>query len=253
MKKIISLLAVLVFAAPAVFAQTQLNTSAIERAARQSLNEKKAEQTMQLEKKVWQAWKLFRKQADTFAYYEYSFMFQSMDSLRQAYMELRAFSAEAAVSLAPRLNEWVYVNGHQRGIRLVSYINMETCNLAPSEQEKFEAFGSALEADLRQAVALPDDFVQAVESFREDIGNSREMNVSWVLQSVMPLMDAFQKQVKEHPALGPVMAKEIQKPIQAGWGKWVVPSQFIKDHSCEVWPVQDELDAFAAQLEQLSK
>ncbi len=252
MKKLLLLLTVLAGLSTVSFAQCQVDSAAIERAAKQGLDTKYAEERL-LEKNAWNAWKIFCKQANKFAYHNYSFMFQSMDALRQAYMALRKASPDAAVAFAPRINELVYLNGHKRAIRLVSYINMETCNLAPSEQEKFDAFGRALAEDLRKAKPLPADFVGAVTSFREYVEDSREMNVSWVLQGLMPVMDIFNRTVQEQPDLAPVLAKEIQKPIQAGWGKWVVTSQFITDHACEMWTIQDDLEAFGNKLVQLSK
>lgn len=236
----------------AVSAQTQVDTTAVERAVKKGLDAKYAEE-MLLEKEIWAAWKTFCKQADALTYNNYADMFHSMDGLRRAYMTLRNISPEAAVACAPRINELVYVDGHKRGIRLASYINMEAGNLPESERNTFDDFGRALAGDVYKAILLPGDFLAALASFREYVEKSRELKVPWMFQSLMPLMDAFTKGLREHPGLGPAMAKEIQRPIQAGWGGWVVPSRLITDHACEMWTIQDDLEAFGNKLVQLSK
>ena len=243
---------------PCLFAQGTVNVSAIERAAKAGQT-KQAARVAASEKQVMDAWQQFKKQAGRLNYYDYSFMFLSLDGVRQAYMNLRTKSPAAARKCAAELVKPVSIADGKRSIKVVSYVNMESCNLWQNEQAKFDVFARALQEDAEAAQAekaaalLPMDFKQAVVSFRQFVKGSKELNASWTIQSLMPAMDAFNRHVKQNPALGAAMAKEIQQPIQAGWGGQVVASDFIRHHSTEVYTMQYELDAFAHQLEQLSK
>ncbi len=249
MKKIILLLVTAVVS-PCLFAQSAVNVSAIERAAK-TAKDKKVSQVQTLEKQTLSALESFRKQALSYNYYDYNFMFQSMDGLREAYMALRAKDPSAARALAVQLNEPIKIANGNKTIKLVSYLNMETCTLWESEQVKFDAFGRALEADLKNV--LPKDFEQALDSFRKYVQNAKELNSSYVLQSMMPAMDSFNDNVKKDPASARAMAKAFQQPIKAGWGYTVVASDFISDHACEVWPIQDELESFRDLLVKYSR
>lgn len=246
MKRIVLLL-LLTLISPAVFAQTTVNASAIERAAKAAHNQK-ADQVSKLTAQTLADFKAFQKAAFRYQYYDYNFMFQSMDALRESYMQLRGASETAAKSVAPQINEPIAIANGQRSIRLAAYLNMETCTLWQSEQLKFDAFAEALQADLQEGVALPAEFKQTLASFREYVKNSKQLNSNWVLQSMMPVMDVFNKYAKANSPLVPAMARQIQEPMPAGWGGEVVASTFIKDHSCELWQIEDQLEDFRANL-----
>lgn len=248
----------LVVLTPCVFAQEGVNVSAIARAVKAG-QAKQAARVTASEKQVLEAWEQFKKQAATFNYYDYNWMFLSLDGVRQAYMELREKSVSAARKCAAELTKPVSIADGKRSIKVVSYVNMESCNLWQTEQAKFDVFARTLQEDAAAAqqqsaaASLPVEFTQALSSFRQYVQRSKEMHSSWVLQSLMPAMDAFNRQMKKDPSVGPAMAKELQKPISAGWGGKVVASNFIKHHSNEVFSMQYELDAFANQLERLAK
>ncbi len=246
MKKIVLLL-LLTLISSAVFAQTTVNTSAIERIAKAAQNQKEA-RVSKLTAQTLADFASFQKSALSYQYYDYDLMFQSMDALRKSYMKLRNLSETAAQSVALQLNEPVSVANGQSSLRLASYLNMETCNLWYTEQEKFDAFGAALRSDL-QKVTMPNEFKQTLASFREYVKDSKDLNPNWIFQSMMPVMDVFNKYVQANSPLVPAMARQIQEPMSAGWyeGK-VVTSTFIKDHSCELWQIEDQLNAFRANL-----
>ena len=142
MKRIVLLL-LLTLISPAVFAQTTVNASAIERAAKAAHNQK-ADQVSKLTAQTLADFKAFQKAAFRYQYYDYNFMFQSMDALRESYMQLRGASETAAKSVAPQINEPIAIANGQRSIRLAAYLNMETCTLWQSEQLKFAHFGALI-------------------------------------------------------------------------------------------------------------
>ncbi len=269
MKKLMMLAALSVLT-PCVFAQSSVNTAAIQRAAKAG-KDSKAARVETLSKRVLAELESFRKQAYQWEYYEANYMFQSMDGLRESYMALRAESVPAARKVAPKVNEPVFVANGRTQIKVEDYLRMETVSLWQSEQVKFDAFHDALAEDLavakaqaaakkadsaaeeQAAAALPEDFKNGLESFRAYVQQSKTFNSNFVLQSMMNAMDAFNANLKKDPKSGPAMAKEFVKPIQAGWGTVVDPVAFINDHACEVWPIQEDLYNFRDQLVRLSR
>ena len=95
---------------------------------------------------------------------------------------------------------------------------------------------------------MPADFKNVLKGYREYIQKAERLNSGWVLQSMMPVMDSFNRYMQENAALAPVMAQMIQEPITAGWGGKVVTSTFIKDHACELWQIGDQLEDFRDNL-----
>lgn len=263
MKKLMMLVALSVLT-PCVFAQSPVNTAAIQRAAKAG-KDSKAARVETLSKRVLAELESFRKQAYKWEYYEANYMFQSMDGLRESYMALRAESVPAARKLAPKVNEPVFVAGGRTQIKVEDYLRMETVSLWQSEQVKFDAFHDALAEDLaaakkadsaaeeQAAAALPEDFKNGLESFRAYVQQSKTFNSNFVLQSMMNAMDAFNANLKKDPKSGPAMAKEFVKPIKAGWGTVVDPVAFINDHACEVWPIEADLYNFRDQVVRLSR
>ena len=257
MKKLLPMVLVLLVASAAE-AQTKDNLSASIMQSVIAGQQEKAARVEFLEARAREALDQFHRQAAKLHYYDYHFMFQSMDSLRISYLALRSESAAVARKLALMVNEPVSIAGGNGRVRILPYLNMESCTLSPSEQIKFEAFYQALSADLRAAkaqqekVSLPTDFVQGLEIFREYISSNTELKPVWVLQSMMPLMDSFNKNLQKYPSLGGAMAKEIQQPIEAGWGRKVTASQFITDYACEVPVIQEELEDFQRKITALS-
>ena len=251
MKKLFLLL-VLAVMTPSLFAQPVIKASDIKRIVKASQTQKEV-LVNKLEKQVLTDLAYFRKQVFVYNYYDYNTIFQLMDNLRVSYMKLREQAPNLARAIAPKADEFVKIAYGDRSIRLTAYLNMETCNLWQSEQEKFYAFGQALEEDLRQGVALPDDFQTALAGYQKYVQQAESLKSDWVLQSMMPVMDSFNEHVKKHPALGPAMAKMIEQPVKAGWGTEVVASEFIKDHGCELWQIGDQLEDFRDQLLQFTR
>ena len=256
MKKVFVWMILAVFT-PCLFAQNTVNVAAIAQAAKEG-QAKQSARVAASEKQVLEAWEQFKKQAAALNYYDYNWMFLSLDGVRQAYMKLREKSVSAARKCAAELTKPVSIAQGKKTIKIVSYVNMESSNLWQTEQAKFDVFARTLEKDAQLSAAnmpdvLPVDFKVALVSFRQYVSDSKELNSSWALQSMMPAMDAFNRYMKVNPKLGAAMAKEFQKPIPAGWGGTVVASQFTRDHACEVWSMQDQLEAFAATLARLAK
>lgn len=99
-------------------------------------------------KDVLRAFGEFSQMASFLHYYDYHALFQSMDELRKAYMDLRKTSPKAAREIASQINAPVTLDGG-KVIYVEAYLRMETCTLPESEQVKFDAFGDALREDLK--------------------------------------------------------------------------------------------------------
>ncbi len=260
-----ALLLILAVMTPCLFAQSSVNVAAIERAAKTARGQQ-VSQINTLTENVLSALKSFRRQVASYNYYDYDFMFQSMDGLRVEYMILRAKSVEAAQKIAPQIDEPISIANGKNTIRLSAYINMESCTLWETEQVKFEAFGKALREDLRQNkksaqsqvkeiqqnTVFPEDFQYALDSYRKYVRESQTLKADWILQSMMPVMDSFNRNMKKDPSLGKAMAEALEEPIKSGWGATVVTSAFLADHSCEVWPIEDQLESFRRNLLKLA-
>ena len=249
MKKVFVWMILAVFT-PCLFAQNTVNVAAIAQAAKEG-QAKQSARVAASEKQVLEV------ETDFYAGLSGSTGTATL-RLRQAYMKLREKSVSAARKCAAELTKPVSIAQGKKTIKIVSYVNMESSNLWQTEQAKFDVFARTLEKDAQLSAAnmpdvLPVDFKVALVSFRQYVSDSKELNSSWALQSMMPAMDAFNRYMKVNPKLGAAMAKEFQKPIPAGWGGTVVASQFIRDHACEVWSMQDQLEAFAATLARLAK
>lgn len=225
----------------------------------------------------------FTKFAKNRAYYEYDYMFQSLDSVRLSYMNLREASPEAAVEMVEEVNKPISIDNGKRSIQIYNYVNMESVVMASRsarEGELWEEWTVALSEDLQKASkkgdkqtadqkkasegvtgetplaeGLPKYFASSVQNLRAYIGNSKVFNRSYVLQSMMTPMDEFNANLEKNPALGPLMAKEFVKPIKAGWGGVLNPVEFIRNNSgmTSSSQLEAELDEFLANLVRLSK
>ncbi len=205
---------------------------------------------------------IFKEFAYKQPYYNYDFMFQSLDGVRAAYMELRKnLGTEERRALRMEMDEPVKIDSGNNQIQIVDYVNMELVNLDPSEQKLWQEWANAMEEDRKGTatarpaeVKLPDDFSRGMNSFRTFVGGLKQCNADWVLQSMMEAMDAFNANVKKNPQTARAMAKEFVKPVQTGWGDTLNPVSFINNHACELYgPVQNDLYRFAADLQRLSR
>ena len=151
---------------------------------------------------------------------------------------------------------FTFANGKEA--RLASYMSTEIKNLPENERSFYYSCADNLLDKMKDIckseLLLPSDFQRDLNVYRNMVKSSEELNSSFVLQSLLPVMDSFNQYIATIPALGSVMANELQQPLKAGWGGKVVTSEFIKHHSSEVpASVQYELDTFADQLERLAK
>lgn len=275
MKKLIAVLLAAVVA-PCAFAQVyELNASAktqantFQRALTQSAARsavRSHERVTDLQKKLETTLLHFAQVMYTQKYSDYGYIFQALDNVRLSYLALRNASVEAARTMAPRLNEPIQIDNGARTIRIADYVRMESCvlgSVSSREMILWENWSRLLEEDLAPAqspalaplpASFPADFARGVQNFRRYVSQAKELNPQYVLQSMMGAMDAFNAAVKKKPQLGPSLAKEFVKPLQAGWGSKIEPVSFIKDHACELYgPVQQDLELFAEKLEQLSR
>lgn len=93
-----------------------------------------------------------------------------------------------------------------------------------------------------------------LESYRKGIEGMKDLNSSHLVQSTVSLMDVFMPLVKQNPAEAKRLAREIVKPVKAGWFDGEVDVFYIiTNHACEVWQVEDELEAFAETLKKLNE
>ena len=93
-----------------------------------------------------------------------------------------------------------------------------------------------------------------LESYRRGIKGMKDLNSSHLVQSTVSLMDVFMPLVKQNPAEAKRLAREIVKPVKAGWfDREVDVFYIITNHACEVWQVEDKLESFAETLKELNK
>ena len=93
-----------------------------------------------------------------------------------------------------------------------------------------------------------------LESYRKGIEGMKDLNSSHLVQSTVSLMDGFMWIKEKNPAVAKRLAREIVKPVKAGWFDGEVDVFYIiTNHACEVWQVEDELEAFAETLKELNK
>lgn len=271
MKKVLAVLFVAVFA-PCVFAG-QNPAAAFEKAVEQAAvkataaqQDKVAEAKQQLKTSL----KGFAEFASKQHYANFNFMFQSLDHVRQAYVDLRSLSVDAAREMVKEVNAPIVIDNGKNKIRIADYVRMESCVLGSYSQREealWITWSNMLEEDLKAVPNkngvvtadtqldknLPQAFATSVKGFRSYVGKAKTMNPNWVLQSMMNVMDTF-NEYKNDPAAAKAMAKEFVKPVQGGWGGVVYPTTFIVDHACELYgPVQTELEQFAADLRKLSR
>lgn len=90
-----------------------------------------------------------------------------------------------------------------------------------------------------------------LESYRKGIEGMKDLNSSHLVQSTVSLKDAF---MLLYPPEAKRLAREIVKPVKAGWfDREVDVFYIITNHACEVGQVEDELEAFAETLKKLNE
>ncbi len=254
MKKLMVLLLLAAFVPAAFAASVEDKANGIQKAL-----DKAALQAARQQNRLSGELNTFKEFAYKQPYYNYDFMFQSLDGVRAAYMELRKnLGTEERLALRMELNEPVKIDFGNNQIQIVDYVHMELVNLAPSEQKLWQEWDAAMEEDRNGMVLaereLPDDFGRGLENFRTFVGGLTQYNADWVLQSMMEAMDAFNANVKKDPQSARVMAKEFAKPVKTGWGGMLDPVSFITDHACELsGPVQNDLENFAQEIQTLTR
>lgn len=182
----------------------------------------------------------------------FSWAFQSLVKVMEAYQELREISPAAAVAVSAEVNA-PFKAGWGEKLTVTQLINRESIVLYGSLQDEFNAWGAQLEED--QATALKSPAVRRVLNYlaasREYINNAKEYDASFILQSLAAVMDTHNVLRKNNPALAALLSREINKPIKTGFGGAdLVISRFIAMESINVYgSLQYEMDAWAQAIE----
>lgn len=111
------------------------------------------------------------------------------------------------------------------------------------------------------AVALPADFSSWLQTFRRQVQKAVEFDSDNVMQGLMHVMDLFNQYAQEDATLASAMAKEIEKPILAGWSteeqkQYVIVSAFLNAHIddySDASVFQRDLETFRKNLLKYSK
>lgn len=182
----------------------------------------------------------------------FSWAFQSLVKVMEAYQELRQVSPAAAVAVSAEVNA-PFKAGWGETLTVTQLINRESIVLYGSLQDEFNAWGAQLAQD--QAAALKSPAARAVlsrlASSRSYIAKAKDYNASFILQSLTGVMDAHNALRKNNPALAALLSQEINKPIKTGFGGAdLVVSRFVNMESVNVYgSLQYELDAWAQAIE----
>lgn len=121
-----------------------------EDAASDAAQRAQAKEIFFLQDTLYKAVDVFAARAFQSNYYDYSYMFQSLDLVREAYLDLRKVSIAAAREAAPTVNRQISLAQGKIKIHIADYVRMESINLYTTEQVKFDAFGEMLERDLKK-------------------------------------------------------------------------------------------------------
>ena len=111
------------------------------------------------------------------------------------------------------------------------------------------------------AVALPADFSEKLQTFRRQVRKAVEFESDNVMQGLVHVMDLFNQYAQEDATLASAVAKEIEKPILAGWGteeqkQYMIVSAFLNAHAddySDAPAFQRDLESFREKLLKYSK
>lgn len=88
------------------------------------------------------------------------------------------------------------------------------------------------------------EVLRNLDSFRKVTESRTEFNGSYVIQDMTYLMDSYIALAKESESAAVSLNEEINRPIQAGWGRTVTVAQLVRDNSHHVWPGSSTADDF---------
>lgn len=88
------------------------------------------------------------------------------------------------------------------------------------------------------------EVLRNLDSFRKVTENRTEFNGSYVIQDMTYLMDSYIALAKVSESAAVSLNEEINRPIQAGWGRTVTVAQLVRDNSHHVWPGSSTADDF---------
>ena len=153
MKKAVSLFVVSLFAAVVANAQAsgQVDSTRIERNVRAQVQSAAPGQAEKVEAVI-RAFELFKTNVASKKYYEWNIIFQQMDDTREAYMKLHGGEPAVVKAIAEHISQPISINNGAQTITIPAYVRMESVTLWQTEQQKFDEFGAALEADLKLEV-----------------------------------------------------------------------------------------------------
>ncbi len=197
MKKAVSLFVVSLFAAVVANAQAagQVDTTKIERNVRAQVQAAAPSQAENVEAVI-RAFELFKANVASHKYYEWSVIFQQMDDTREAYMKLHGGEPAVVKAIAEHISQPISINNGAQKITIPAYVRMESVTLWPTEQQKFDEFGAALEADLKLEVATKK--IETKLQNLSETGHFTKQDISRV-DLVLPVIkevDAAAKQIK---------------------------------------------------------
>lgn len=262
MKKLWVLLFVAVLT-PSVFAgqnRASVFEKAVEQAAVAAVAAREGE-VADAQAKLQHSLQLFAQAAYKHHYADYSFMFQALDPVRKAYLNLRALSEQAAREALQQVNQPVRINEGKNQLVIADYVRMEACVLGSFSQKEealWNEWSRLLDEDAKTVTVemekdLPPFFASRLQALRLSVGKAQNINPSSLLQSIAGLMDEFNANKQDQTAARN-MARAFVKPLKTGWGRELDPVAFIRDHACELYgQAQYDLENFADEVQRLSR
>ena len=182
----------------------------------------------------------------------FSMALQSVVKVMDAYNALRQVSASAAAATSFEINA-PFKAGWGVQLKMAEFVLRESIVLPESMQAEFDVWARQVLQDVANVANAPaaKETLEKLSAARHTIHTMKTYNAGYMLQSLAPVMDAHNALRKTDPALAALVSREINKPIDAGFGKSrVVVSRFVQMESVVVsGNLQYDFDAWGAALE----